>query len=69
MSRGLKTGILGVNREDDLAAGEFQIVFSSPEMLFMRKYWRNMLSSDIYACQLKGLVIDEAHTCKKWYVI
>lgn len=64
--RGLKTGVLGVDSEDALTAGDFQIVFSSPEMLFMRKRWREMLMSDIYSSQLQALIIDEAHTCKKW---
>lgn len=40
--RGLKTGVLGVDSEDALTAGDFQIVFSSPEMLFMRKRWRDV---------------------------
>ena len=60
--------MLGVDNEDDLVAGEFQVVFSSPEMLFMRKFWRDMLTSDIYSSQLQAFIIDEAHTCKKWYV-
>lgn len=62
----MKTGILGVDSESDLAGGKFQIVFSSPEMLFMRKHWRDMLTSDIYMSQLQALIIDEAHTVKKW---
>jgi len=57
-----------IYNNEDLAAGEFQIVFSSPEMLFMSKHWRNMLTSDVYSSQLQAFVIDEAHTCKKWYV-
>ena len=50
--RGVNTGILGEDSESDLAAGRFQIVFSSPEMLFMRKQWRDMLTSDIFTSRL-----------------
>ena len=53
----MKIGILGVDSESDLAAGEFQIVFTFPEMLFMRKHWREMLMSDIYKSQLQALII------------
>lgn len=54
---------IGVDSESNLAAGKFQIVFSSPEMLFMQKCW---IMSDIYKSQLQAVVIDEAHTVKKW---
>ena len=65
-SRGLKTGVLGIDNEDHLVAGQFQIVFSSPEMLFLHKRWRDMLTSNVYFSQLQAFVVDEAHTCKKW---
>lgn len=46
--------------------GEFQIVFVSPEALFMSTEWRNMLASKIYKDNLVGFVVDEAHCIKKW---
>ena len=46
--------------------GDYQIIFMSPEALFMSTEWRNMLSSDIYRENLMGFIIDEAHCIKKW---
>ena len=64
--KGLKVGVIGVDSEAALVNGDYQIVFSSPEILFMRKKWRILLTSLVYSTQLRALVIDEAHTCKDW---
>lgn len=48
--------------------GEYQLVFVSPEALFLTTEWRGMLSSDIYRRFLVGFIVDEAHCVKKWYV-
>ena len=39
-------------------SGEYQLVFCSPEILFMRKKWRCMLTSPVYSTRLRALVID-----------
>lgn len=64
----MTAGIIGVDSEASILNGEFQVVFTAPEMLF-KKQWRNMLMSDIYAARLRAFVIDEAHTCKTWYEV
>lgn len=46
--------------------GEFQLVFISPEALFLATEWRRMLSGDLYRKNLVGFVVDEAHCVKKW---
>ena len=46
--------------------GDYQIIFVSPEALFLSTEWRNILSSDIYISNLIAFVIDEAHCVKKW---
>ena len=66
-TRGLSVGVLGVDNWNELAAGKFQIVFSSPEMLFMSQRWRTMLTSETYSSRIQALIIDEAHTCKQWH--
>ena len=48
--------------------GEFQLVFISPEALFLATEWRRMLAGDLYGKNLVGFVVDEAHCVKKWYV-
>ena len=40
--------------------GEFQLVFISPEALFLVTEWRRMLSGDLYGRNLAGFVVDEA---------
>ncbi len=49
--------------------GNYQIIFISPEALFVSTEWRNVLSSDVFRNNLVGFVIDEAHCVKKWLVI
>ena len=65
--RGLSVGVLVVDNRNELAGGKFQLVFSSPEMLFMGQRWRAMLTSETYLSRIQALIIDEAHTCKQWY--
>ena len=49
--------------------GEYQLMFISPESLFVGTEWRRMLSSNRYRNHLVGFMVDEAHCVKKWYVI
>jgi len=46
--------------------GKCQIVFFTPEMLILNQQWRNLLSTEVYYHRLRALVVDEAHTIKKW---
>lgn len=46
--------------------GEYQIVYISPEALFLRTDWRRMLAGDLYRRNLVGFIIDEAHCVTKW---
>ena len=50
----------------DVRNGAYQIVFFTPEMLLLSKQWRSLLKSEVYHEHLHGLIIDEAHTVKKW---
>ena len=52
----------------DICEGKFQIVYISPESLLTDARWRDMLLSPVYRDNLVGLVVDEAHCVKKWYV-
>ncbi len=46
--------------------GAYQLVLFTPEMLLQSRRWRDMLSNEVYTTNLKALVVDEAHTVKKW---
>ena len=48
--------------------GEYQLVFISPEALFLTIEWRRMLSKDRYRRNLVGFIVDEAHCVQKWLV-
>ena len=47
--------------------GEYQLVFFTPECLIDQKKWREALKGRLFQARLRALVIDEAHTVKKWY--
>ena len=72
--KGITTGYVSDRESTDretrrkVLRGEFQLVFISPEALFLATEWRRMLAGDVYGKNLVGFVIDEAHCVKKWYV-
>ena len=72
--KGISAGFVGDKVSTDkeckrrIRKGEFQLVFISPEALFLTTEWRGMLSSDLYRHYLVGFIVDEAHCVKKWYV-
>ncbi len=53
----------------DAINGKFQLLYFTPEAILLSKRWRRLLTSDSYQKRIKGLVIDEAHTIKKWYLL
>ena len=55
-------------REGKVCQGEFQIVLFTPEALILNSKWRQLLLSDVYYQRLQALIVDEAHTIKKWYI-
>ena len=48
---------------------KYQLVYINPEQLIGNPRYRTMCQSEVYAENLVGLVIDEAHCVKKWYVV
>ena len=50
--------------EADVCAGDYQLVYFSPESILTENRWWDMLQSPIYAERLVGFVIDEAHCVK-----
>ena len=43
-------------------AGEYQIIFLSPEVLLTELRWREMLRTEVYQNNLVGVIVDEAQT-------
>ena len=72
--RGITAGYVSDKETTDketkrkILRGECQLVFISPEALFLATEWRKMLSGDLYGRNLVGFIVDEAHCVKKWYV-
>ena len=70
--RGVKAVYVGDCEDDkdvaDVCEGKFQIVYINPESLLTDVRWRDMLLCPVYQDNLVGLVVDEAHCVKKWYV-
>ena len=58
-----------ISMKNDIKKGNYQIIFISPEALFVSIEWRNVLSSDVFQNNLVGFVVDEAHCVKKLLVI
>ena len=44
----------------------FKVVFFTPGALLLKKKWRNLLITPTYSNCLRAVVVDEAHTVKKW---
>lgn len=69
-SKGLSTGCVTGDSSTAMLAGiikgEYQLVYFTPELLIEKRKWREVLKSDVYDRRLKALIIDEAHTVKKW---
>ena len=53
--------------KENVIFGKFQIVFFTPKALILNRRWRQLIGTDKYQKRVKGLIIDEAHTIKKWY--
>ncbi|XP_003391641.1 PREDICTED: ATP-dependent DNA helicase Q-like SIM [Amphimedon queenslandica] len=54
---------------DDQSAvvrGDFQYIFTTPEILLCSKDWINVFQSPSFVERLVGVIIDEAHCVKKW---
>ncbi len=54
--------------KDGILRGDYQLVYITPELLIGSNVCRKMLTEEVYEHRLKALVVDEAHTVKKWYV-
>ena len=63
-SKGLEAAFVGCG--DEQMDGKYQLVYISPEALFQKRVWRDMLQLDIYQNSLVGFIVDEAHCVKKW---
>ena len=49
-----------------MLAGEYQIIFLSPEVLLTELRWREMLRTEVYQNNLVGVIVDEAHCVETW---
>ena len=70
-TRGLTAEFVGELQQDISAmkgvkAGQYQIVYISPEALLLNPQWREMLLSRVYKENLVAFVVDEAHCITKW---
>ena len=52
--------------KSSICAGDYQVLFVSPEMLLRDKEMRDILQSPTYQENVVGLAVDEAHCVKKW---
>ena len=55
--------------KQDVRAAKFQLLYFTPEALLINTKWRQLICTASYQKRIRGLIIDEAHTIKKWYVI
>ena len=59
---------IGEKKKEALHQGEYQIILFSPDELLQNELWHDMILSKTYNKALVGLVVDEAHCVKKWWV-
>lgn len=55
--------------QDKIVKGEFNYIFTTPEILLKGKNWANIFQSTSFNDRLHGIIIDEAHCVPKWSVI
>jgi len=67
-SLGITVGAIGDDKDENTAIekGQMSIVLTSPESLLGNMKWRKMLTSEVYAKNLIGVVVDEAHCISHW---
>lgn len=51
---------------DDISAGKYSIVFSSPEAVLSPGLWRRSLTRGVFHRRMKAVIIDEAHCITEW---
>ena len=64
--RVLKEDSLTEDVVDELHAGQYQMLFFSPEGILTDGTWRDMIQSPVYRENVVAFVVDEAHCVKKW---
>ena len=55
-----------MSKREGILAGNFQLIYFSPEELILKEKWRTMLLSPAFQLNLVAFVVDEAHCVTKW---
>ena len=56
----------GHKDEKMISAGNYQLIFISPESITTNLVWREVLQSETYQKYLVLFAVDEAHCVPKW---
>ena len=69
--KGIKMAFIGKDQTDEnirsnVIAGEYSLVYMSPESMLTNLRYREMFRSAVYQENLVRLAIDEAHCVEKW---
>ena len=69
--KGVKVAFIGKDQTDEnirsnVIAGEYSLVYMSPESMLTNLRYREMFRSVVYQENLVCLAIDEAHCVEKW---
>ena len=69
--KGIKAAFVGKDQTDEnikssVIAGEYSLVYMSPESMLTNLRYREMFRSVVYQENLVCLAIDEAHCVEKW---
>ena len=72
-ARKLRCAYVGEEQTDkelksSVLAGEFQLVYTSPESLLCVLHWREMFRTKVYEKNLIAIAVDEAHCVEQWLV-
>ena len=57
------------SKKEAIVSGNAQVIFTTPEVLLTDKNWVDVFQSPSLHQRLVGIIIDEAHLVKKWYVL
>ena len=57
------------SKNESIVSGNAQVILTIPEVLLTDKNWVDVFQSPSLHQRLVGIIIDEAHLVKKWYVL
>lgn len=57
------------SKKESIVSGNAQVIFTTPKVLLTDMNWGDAFQSPSLHQRLVGIIVDEAHLVRKWYVL